>query len=225
VDDFNENIASNLGLYYKELPLHNLGKKGYAHEIEIDDECVAEIENIVAEDIRLYKFISEDCKGLYSNVSDARWQLAKSALKLAKSALRAGLVVTQVTGSILVVSPVSSMVVGARASIGVEIINRSEQTWVGDTFLPVLFSYHWLKDSGEVLIYDGLRSPLPEGGVGSGQKLATEMLVDAPPDAGTYTLVLTLLQERVRWFEDMGFEAARLVVEVKAISGVTPQSS
>lgn len=77
---FNSYIARNLELYYKDLPLNNTGKRGYVNDIELDEECLIEIEKLIGEDIKLYKFISEDCKGLYSSVSDKRWSLAKTAL-------------------------------------------------------------------------------------------------------------------------------------------------
>ena len=126
----------------------------------------------------------------------------------------AEMVVNQAIGSLLVVMPVSSMLPGEQATIGVSIVNRSEQVWVGDSFRPVNLSYHWLNDSGEILVFDGMRTPLPAGGIAPGQTLNTETQVLAPHEAGNYTLVLTLVQELVGWFENIGFEAARLAVEV-----------
>lgn len=126
----------------------------------------------------------------------------------------AEMVVNQAIGSLLVEMPVSAMESGEQAIIGVSIVNRSEQVWVGDSFRPVNLSYHWLNDSGEILVLDGLRTPLPTGGIAPGQTLNTETQVLAPHEAGSYTLVLTLVQELVGWFEDKGFEPARLAVEV-----------
>ena len=126
----------------------------------------------------------------------------------------AEMVVHQAIGSLLVDIPVSSMVSGEQATIGVSIVNRSAQVWVGDSFRPVQLSYHWLTDSGKMLVLDGLRSPLPGGGVAAGQTLNAEMQVLAPQEAGSYTLVLSLVQELVGWFENRGLEPARLAIEV-----------
>ncbi len=123
-------------------------------------------------------------------------------------------VVTHPVGSLGCVTSVKSMTPGEQVNIGVTIVNCSEQIWVGDSIRPVNLSYHWLKASGEPAIYEGLRTPLPTGGVAPGQALDTNMAVLAPDEVGTYSLVLTLVQELVGWFEDNGFEPARLTVEV-----------
>lgn len=124
-------------------------------------------------------------------------------------------VVTQAKGVLQVLTSLSTMMAGTQTKMGVEIINHSEQAWLGDIFRPINLSYHWLKSTGEGLIFDGLRTPLQKGGIGPGEKLVSEVLVNAPSDAGTYALVLTLVQEGVCWFETVGFEPARLKIEVR----------
>ncbi|WP_262966474.1 Wzt carbohydrate-binding domain-containing protein [Methylobacter psychrophilus] len=123
-------------------------------------------------------------------------------------------VVIHPVGCLECVTSVQSMTPGELVGIDVTIVNRSEQNWVGDSIRPVNLSYHWLNASGETVIYDGLRTPLATGGVAPGKALDTKMQVVAPDEVGTYSLVLTLVQELVGWFEDKGFEAARLTVEV-----------
>ena len=118
------------------------------------------------------------------------------------------------SGRLVTKMPVSNMIPGEQESIAVTIENRSQWAWVGNDLYPVNLSYHWLKASGEMLVFEGIRSPLPAVGVAPGQTLDAEMWVKAPQEEGTYILVLTLLQERVGWFENKGFEAARLTVEV-----------
>jgi hypothetical protein len=122
--------------------------------------------------------------------------------------------ITQPTGQLKALEPALSMAAGSRATIGVEICNCSDQRWVGDIFRPVNLSYHWFKDSGEVILGDGLRTPLPEGGVGPGRSVVTEVLVEAPKETGKHTLVLTMVQENVAWFENIGLEPARIEVGV-----------
>jgi SAM-dependent methyltransferase len=128
-------------------------------------------------------------------------------------------VVTEHAGRIAVAVPVASMVSGKGTGVSVEVINLSGQVWGENSLYPVNLSYHWLSGAGEVLIFDGMRTPLPANGIGPGQVFRGAMLVEAPREAGAYTLVLTLVQESVGWFEDKGFEAARVVVEVKAPHG------
>jgi hypothetical protein len=110
--------------------------------------------------------------------------------------------------------PVPNMVPSEQFTIDVSIINRSQQVWAGDSLHPVNCCYHWLKISGEVLVFEGLRSALPSGGVVPGLALDAQIQVNAPQEQGTYILVLTLVQEGVYWFEDQGFEAVRMPVEV-----------
>jgi Wzt C-terminal domain len=151
-----------------------------------------------------------------------------SEISLCPTRLALGkMVVSQPIGSMVAVMPVTSMIYGEQANIGVTIVNSSEQVWVGNSFHPVNLSYHWLNDSGEMLVFDGMRTPLPAGGIDPGRSLNAEMLVEAPHKAGTYILVLSLVKESIWWFEDQGFEPARLTVEVMApLSGdkVDPSS-
>jgi Wzt C-terminal domain/Sulfotransferase family len=81
VDAFNSHIASHLGLNYRELPLDNMGRQDYVNDIDLDAEALSEIKSLVSEDEKLYKFISQDCKGLYSSVSNTRWDAARIALR------------------------------------------------------------------------------------------------------------------------------------------------
>jgi len=157
-------------------------------------------------EFQVYHEVSTQCPG-YAYLP-AQISLCSTGLAVADS------VVTRAAGSLLVPAPVASMVAGMQTSIGVEIVNRSEQAWVGGPFRPINLSYHWLKNSGRVLHHEGLRTPLPAGGVGPGRSLEAEMLVEAPNVIGQFTLILTLVQEHVSWFEKMGFQVARLKVNV-----------
>ncbi|MDY7573973.1 Wzt carbohydrate-binding domain-containing protein [Actimicrobium sp. CCI2.3] len=124
-------------------------------------------------------------------------------------------VVNQPKGRISVVSAVTSMISGGEVNVHVRIVNSSDEDWVGDRSRPVSFSYHWLHESGEMLVFDGLRTPLPPSGIARGNSVDATMLVKVPLMAGMYFLILTLVQEFVGWFEDKGFEAAKLAVEIR----------
>lgn len=141
----------------------------------------------------------------------AQISLCRTGLALAEA------VVSAPAGGLVAEGPDLSMAAGESTWIGVTVLNRGEQAWLGDTFRPINLSYHWLGDSGEAQILEGVRTPIPEGGVGPGQTVSTDLLVKAPDQAGSYVLVLTLVQENVMWFEeDERFEPARLTVEVTA---------
>jgi hypothetical protein len=65
---------------------------------------------------------------------------------------------------------------------------------------PVYLSYHWLSEkTGEVVVWDGERSPLLPPCESSG---AYPLCVVAPSSAaGPHVLRVTLVQEGVRWFD------------------------
>ncbi len=75
-------------------------------------------------------------------------------------------------------------------------------------------SYHWLKEFGHFLLPESLRTPLPECGIAPGGSIITDVLVEVPRETGKYTLVLTMVQENVVWLEEIGFDPARVEVEV-----------
>jgi hypothetical protein len=123
-------------------------------------------------------------------------------------------VIVNAAGSMSVKAPVPPMRTGASSTIGVEISNRSEQAWVGNPFHPIYLSYHWLESSGNVSVYEGSRTALPQRGVGPGRSVETEAHIRAPQAPGVYQLVLTIVQEGIAWFESRGFQPAQLEVEV-----------
>ena len=105
---------------------------------------------------------------------------------------------------------------GHRQRIDVNVANLGASAWHSGGPRPVMLSYHWLDADGAMLLFDGVRTPLPAGGLAPGGRNAWHIDVDAPAEPGQHTLVLTALQERVGWFEQIGFEPARLPVRVIA---------
>lgn len=123
-------------------------------------------------------------------------------------------VVSQFNGKLLSLKPIPSLMPGHQVNLDVTIVNQSNQIWLGDVIHPIYLSYHWLTVSDELLIYEGIRTPLPESGISAGKSIDTEMIVEAPNQPGIYSLVLTLLQDRIGWFEENGFEALQVRVVV-----------
>lgn len=125
-------------------------------------------------------------------------------------------VVTQHAGNLKVLGPLLQLAAGELVVIPVEVINCSDQPWTGDSVRPINLSYHWLNSSGEMLLFHGLCTAIPTGGFTPGNPRMAEMQVQVPDNAGSYILVLTLVQEQVAWFENKGFQAARQTITVEA---------
>ena len=66
---------------------------------------------------------------------------------------------------------------------------------------PVYLSYHWMDRLGkEMVVLDGIRTPLRPA-LAEGETCVYGMRVKGPESAGEYVLRVTLVQERVRWFD------------------------
>jgi len=128
---------------------------------------------------------------------------------------RTPMVVSNTEGQLAAITPISSMLSGQEVELAVNIINLSNENWVGDTNNPINASYHWLGLLGEPHLFDGCRTRLPESGIMPGDSLSLGVRVLAPKECGCYTLVLTLVQEGVCWFEQRGFKPASLQIEVR----------
>jgi hypothetical protein len=128
---------------------------------------------------------------------------------------RPSVIVNSVDGSLSIVNPIEYLSPGREKEFVVSINNTSSEKWVGDTYNPINASYHWLSLAGEAHVFDGYRTRLPESGIMPGNSISLNVRVLAPEERGCYTLVLTLVQEGVCWFERRGFKPALLEVEVR----------
>src|SRR5262249_10153545 len=68
--------------------------------------------------------------------------------------------------------------------------------------------------NGQYLIYDGIRTELKAQIVHPGETIEEVIQVVAPSFKGRFKLILTFVQEGVSWFEERGFGAAILELEV-----------
>jgi ABC-type multidrug transport system fused ATPase/permease subunit len=132
----------------------------------------------------------------------------------------------------------SRMVAGAECSGVLRIQNSSELTWLADgadpelegtstpestgwTQHPIRASYHWLEaSSDEVVVWDGVRTPLPDDVPPGGELLLEELNIVPPPEPGNYRLQVTLVHESVAWFEQEG--ASTLTVPVVVMAPAAP---
>ena len=116
-------------------------------------------------------------------------------------------------GVITLVGNAGLLYAGRPAKIHVLVENLSAITWVSGQVQPVFACYHWLDKTGKVLIYDGIRSRLPEAIEPATRKQVPVSLI-APPITGEYTLEITLVHEGVTWMEDDGLTSLRLNLKV-----------
>lgn len=77
---------------------------------------------------------------------------------------------------------------------------------------PVLASYHWRSTAGEMLVFDGCRTPFPIE-LSSGQQITLPLKIQTPNQPGQYILELTLLQEGKAWLDG---DAKQIPIQVVA---------
>jgi hypothetical protein len=93
---------------------------------------------------------------------------------------------------------------GAQAEELLTLGNSGAMTWPREGSAPVALSYHWFDaDTGELVVRDGARTPLPSD-VPPGGSLTLRAAVWAPARPGRYVLAWDLVQENVVWFSGRG---------------------
>jgi len=102
-----------------------------------------------------------------------------------------------------------------KIKLPVEIYNSSDSDWICEGIRPIYISYHWLDLDGNIVIYDGLRTPVHNKIIKNGSKIMASAIIQTPGEKGDYYLELTLIQEDVSWFENIGFETSKLPVNIK----------
>lgn len=102
------------------------------------------------------------------------------------------------------------MCAGTTFTGNVRLENVGEETISSHTVNPTLISYHWRTKAGELVIFDGHRTPLPIN-LSTGRQLTIPMKVETPKEPGEYLLELTLVQEGLRWLDE---DAKLIPIEV-----------
>jgi hypothetical protein len=99
----------------------------------------------------------------------------------------------------------AEMVAGETVLADVTIKNASSRTWPSKPAPSgrnaVNLSYHWLDRKRQVVVFDGLRTPLPRD-LNPGESVTLRVAICAPEKAGEHVLHVTLVQEGVAWFSD-----------------------
>ena len=95
--------------------------------------------------------------------------------------------------------PPQEVMAGRTFRLPVRVRNVSQGPWRDTGAARVQLSYHWLNESGETVVREGLRTTLPHL-VEPDQAAAVEIEILAPPRGGRYVLELDAIRERVSWF-------------------------
>lgn len=103
--------------------------------------------------------------------------------------------------------------VGEATKVLVSVKNTSNFVWDNKGSNPVNFSYHWLDSKGKIVVYDGERTGL-SGSLTSQESAQLNAVIKFPNSPGNYTLTLTMVQEGVAWFIDVGAQALTIPVTV-----------
>jgi len=87
-----------------------------------------------------------------------------------------------------------------RVNIVVE--NRSPERFISLFPNPVHISYHWVDNTGNYEVFEGIRTPITMPLKPSETRSFTVKII-APEKSGTYRLQITLVQEFIFWFEQV----------------------
>lgn len=151
-------------------------------------------------------FFMYSCKGMDDKASKAQTVIDKP---LAEDGVKA---------DISVKKPPASLNVNSISSIEVSIKNISNTLWPAKGqpggHYSINLAYHWLDKDGKVIIWDGMRTPLPHD-VKPKEEVVLYAKVKSPDKPGEYILEFDMVQERVAWFKNRGSKTVRLNVEVK----------
>ncbi|WP_156896715.1 M6 family metalloprotease domain-containing protein [Desulfovirgula thermocuniculi] len=107
----------------------------------------------------------------------------------------------------------TSAVAGYVYQVNLTIANTGGFAWPALGEKPVKLSYHWLNSSGNVVVWDGLRTEIPAD-VAPGQEVTLSAQVKMPDKPGTYILRWDLVQEGVTWFSWKGVKTLDVSVNV-----------
>ncbi|MBV6623523.1 MAG: hypothetical protein KI793_11400 [Rivularia sp. (in: Bacteria)] len=99
--------------------------------------------------------------------------------------------------------------------IPVLVKNESNFMWSNAGRNPTNFSYHWLDSNGNLIVFEGERTPLPFELL-PGESAAINAIIKTPPQPGKYSLILTMVNEHVAWFNDKQAPSPKFDVIVKS---------
>jgi hypothetical protein len=104
--------------------------------------------------------------------------------------------------------------VGETVTLSVDVRNEGALTWLPDGDRPVSLTYRWLDVERNVVVADGLRTPLGRE-VTPLEEIDLRARVQFPSEAGHYILQMDLVHEFVTWFQWKGSPVHEAQVEAK----------
>ncbi|MGE5303758.1 MAG: SPOR domain-containing protein [Alphaproteobacteria bacterium] len=120
----------------------------------------------------------------------------------------------------------TQMAADKTVSADISVKNASERTWQSKPDqkgrYAVNLSYHWLDRKGQVVVFDGLRTPLPQD-LKPGESVKINASIRAPQHPGQYTLEVTLVQEAAAWFPEK--DGGQLTVPVNVVEAAAPDNT
>jgi hypothetical protein len=104
---------------------------------------------------------------------------------------------------------------GETITIPLRVRNDGSLTWPPDGDHPVHLTYKWLDANRNVVVADGLRTPLGRQ-VAPLEEISLNATVQFPPNGGQYILQMDMVQEFVAWFQGKGSPVYEAQVQVAA---------
>ncbi len=97
-----------------------------------------------------------------------------------------------------IVAPPQSIPAGGSGQFSVAVQNAGNQTWNATGPNQFALSYHWYDGTGNVMIWEGARTPLGAD-VAPGTARTIAATVNAPSAAGSYVLRFAIVREGIAW--------------------------
>lgn len=124
------------------------------------------------------------------------------------------LLITEGAGRIECIDPITRVMADECWWQSVRLFNASGQDWQSTYVHPMYLSYHWYDEAGNLVLFDGLRTPLPGGRLAAGALCEVQVEIAAPATPGRYRLQLLPVCEGHSWFDELGFTPANIPVKV-----------
>lgn len=102
---------------------------------------------------------------------------------------------------------------GALGRARVEVENAGTAAWRTQPSAGIWLAYHWLDERGNAIVWDGIRTGLPQP-VEPGGHVEVEFELRGPIPPGRYRLAVDLVDEGRVWFAEIGSPALDTEVEV-----------
>jgi hypothetical protein len=122
--------------------------------------------------------------------------------------------VSDASGTLACTGALGDIVADETISLPVVLCNTSTQDWINHHVHPINISYHWRDEAGNEVVFEGQRTPLPNGRLAAGGRIVLTIVVLAPPLPGRYRLQASPVQELSTWFDAIGFVALDTTVNV-----------